>query len=313
MIFTDRERDKYIFRKYAIGKTFWEVDWPRADGRENWKNNLHILAGRCGHRIVLEADCAIVTEPSGRVTTLRLYSRVGDFRTIFLEYIDAIMTGAVDAPPVETVFPPVETRPVNQALRDGFTVHDLGTTCDDKHKNMLRVVRPITYSELLSIDGTCKTIEATGAFRGHKTEFSLIECACGRLFVAHDSILKQGGWQWTSCGCTETLNSLGYTGQRRDTLRGAWREWCTMRMISKAPQSALYPLMVEEGNCMECALPDKFEAFWRWYLDGAKRNKWLYLKRIDRTKPFALDNLTFEQPLYLITDPGNKNRFKIGI
>lgn len=313
MIFTDRERDRYTFKKQLYAKELWRVDWPRAEGRESWKNNLHVLAGRCGHNIVLEADCAIITEPNGRVTTLRCYSCVGDFRTIFLEYIDAIMTGAVDAPPVETVFPPVETRPVNPALRDGFTINVLKDPVTCTHKNMLRVLRPVTYSEFVSIDGTCKTVESTGAFRGHKTEFTLIECACGRLFVGHAKILSPGAWQWTSCGCADTLNSCGYTGNRVDTLRAAWREWCTMKLIATTPQASLHSLLIEDGATLECALPKKFEEFWRWYLYNAKKNKWLYLKRIDKTKPFAMDNLVLEQPRYLISDPANLNRFKVGV
>ena len=86
-----------------------------------------------------------------------------------------------------------------------------------------------------------------------------------------------------------------------------------MKLIATTPQASLHSLLIEDGATLECALPKKFEEFWRWYLYNAKKNKWLYLKRIDKTKPFAMDNLVLEQPRYLISDPANLNRFKVGV
>lgn len=312
MIFTDRGHDKYTFRKYAIGKTFWQVDWPRAEGREDWKRNLQTLAARCGHKIDLDKEAATITEPSGRVVQIKLYKRLGDWRTMFLEYIDAIQSGRVDAPPLDTVFPPVETRPVNPVLRDGFTVDQLDDWATDTHKDMLRVLRPVTYSELLRLDGTTSLIAKAGILHGHKTGLSLMECACGRIFVAYDGILDQGIRHWRTCGCLTTVDESGYTGNRRDTLRGAWREWCTMKLLDKT-DCALHSLLQELNLPMTCNLPDKFEDFWYWYSYYAKRNKQLYVERVDTSKPFSIDNLTFDVPRWVIRDPANGRRCKVGI
>lgn len=312
-IFAEKGYDKYEFRKYKYGKVIWAIDWPKADGREDWKRNIGIIAVRCGHKVKIDIDRAIITEKSGRQVILQTCNHAGDWRAIFFDYVDAVHTGRVEAPAPSVVFPPVASRPVNPVLRDGFTPSELNDYKNDVYEDMLRVLRPVTYSELVSIDGTCTLVQGTKAFKGHKTGLSLMECACGRIFIAHDSIIDPGPKKWRSCVCHKTLMNCGYTGERVDTIRGAWREWCTMKLLSKSPTAALHKLLAEEGVTMECNLPDKFEEFWRWYSYYAKKAKQLYVQRIDKAKPFSIDNLTFDVPRELIKDPANGKRFKVDI
>jgi hypothetical protein len=241
-------------------------------------------------------------------------ARVGDWRAVFLQYADAIISNKLNCPPVDTVFPAIEATPVPACLRDGFTPTQLYEPITDTYKGpMLRQLRDVSRSELMRLDGTCDLVQHCGAMRGHTTDLALFECACGRLIVAHKSIMSGTMRDWTSCGCGDwSLKRMGYDPEHSAMVRAAWREWCTMRLAAD-PCTAINSLLAFKKLSDECKLPPHFEDFWRWFSREAKRAKFTHLQRIDPREPFTMDNLQIPGRRWLFEDPGNGQHFKLGI
>ena len=315
MIIKEKELNKFTFRKIRYGKCEWIIDWPRdPDGRQDWQAAIKELATRAGHTVQLDNHgTALVRDYQGQERSISPSTHVGDWRAAFLLYVDDIIQGRLISPTVEAIFPSIEAAPVPPGLRDGFTPAELCDVKANKSKPFLRPLRDFSRSELLRLDVGDGPAKNNGSLRGHTTDLALIECACGRLLVGHKSIIDGSGNAWTSCGCNDwSCKHLGYSGDRRDTLKAAWREWCTMHLIKTTPQAALHQCLEFKGYNMDCSLPH-FEDFWTWYFKEAKRTKQTYIQRIDPTKPFTMDNLSLPEKRWTVDDPANGQRFKLGI
>ena len=320
MYFRRKDLDKFILQKRAHARIAWQVDWPRAKGREDWRLNIDTLAARCGHKVHLINGGAIITDTNGSKYTIDPPTHASDWTTVFMKYIDAVQSHKLAAPPLDEVFPPVDSRPVPHCLQENFTPADFETTpWDTFNKNdmdlQLRRLRAVPRSEFLRLTADDSIIKNAGILHGHTTDLMLAECSCGRLIVAHSSILNKGARYWPTCGC-QWGDKGGYTGNKRDTVRGAWREWCTMKLLATEEAAALHQLLALEGDTMTDKLPATFKDFWRWYSYEALKAKRLYLQRIDPTGPFSVDNLEFtpaDKKPRLIVNPANAKKYKVAI
>jgi len=317
MLVTKKEENKYTFIKTQYGVGLWAVDWPRdASVRQDWKLAIKQLAERAGHSVTFTPYDITVTDTNGTSRTVEPdSSHAGDWKTVFLQYISLIHSGMLVNPPPEVIFPSIEAAPVAPCLRDGFTPDELyDHSTDTMQKPFLRTLRDVSRSELLRLGSGSSTVKNSGALRRHTTDITLAECACGRLVVAHKSVIQGGGTAWTSCGCADTsCKNLGYYGHRDAVLKAGWREWCTMQLVKATPGAALHQLLADKGYSMDCELPRDFEDFWKWYYQLAKKTKQTFLQRKDPTKPFSMDNLQLPEQRWLFKDPANGKHFKLGI
>lgn len=310
--FNYKARGKRIFTKQYGGNVVWMVEWPAPVGaRLDWKHEIWTLAERAGAAAAFDRSDVYITACDGSALSIAL--RSSDWKDAFLRFVDELHAGCVPLPDGVTLgdlFPPVDDVPAPAGLDDGFTpVNILNRRDAGDDVPMLRVLRSVSYSEALRLGVNDVGHESYGITHGQKTELKLIECACGRLFVAHPKIIDgHKAARWGSCGCAD-----GYNGGYKHMMRAAWREYCTMATLEREPMAALHRAFSERDICMTNNMP-RFGDFWAWYLVEARRAKQQFVQRIDETKPFAIDNICIPKgELDLLRDPGDKHNFKISI
>lgn len=311
--FINKERGKLTLYKTFGSSVAWTVEWPIMPGaRADWKYEIRKLALRAGATVTFSIALATVRACNGDVYNVDGAHRPNDWKLIFLRFIDALHAGKIPLPDgvhVCDLFPPVDVVPTPAGMEDGFTPMAILKKRDaGQDASMLRELRSVSYSEALrlGVDSVCD--KPYGITYGQKTSLKLIECACGRLFVAHPKIIDgHKAQRWGSCGCAD-----GYNGGYKYIMRAAWREYCTMLCLDREPMAALHKIFVDKNICMDCDLPS-FEDFWAWYLVNSRLEKQQYVQRIDDTKPFSLDNLYIPKERKLIVDDDNKDCFKISI
>lgn len=311
--FNYKSRGKRVFSKQYGDNVVWMIEWPAPVGaRLDWKHEIRTLAGRAGASVVFDRAAVDVTACDGAALSIALPCS-SDWKNVFLRFVDALHAGRVPLPDGVTLgdlFPPVDDVPAPAGLEDGFTpVNVLNRRDAGDDAPMLRALRSVSYSEALRLGVDAVGNKPYGITYGQKTELKLIECACGRLFVAHPKIIDgHKAQRWESCGCAD-----GYNGDYKHMMRAAWREYCTMACLERDPMAALHKALAERDVCMTSVLP-RFEDFWAWYLVEARRAKQQFVQRIDETKPFTMDNLCIPKgERKLLRDPSNKHNFKISI
>lgn len=313
-LFINKTRGKYTMHKAFGSNVAWVIEWPIPSvGRVDWKLDLRRLAGRAGYSAEFDKAAAILkNNETGATYEVDGSSRPGDWRLVFVRFVDALHEGEVPLPDdvrVSDLFLPVAEVPPPAGLDDNFNPMSILKKRDKGQPvEMLRPLRAVSYSEAIRLGVDVVSYKAYGIIHGGKTELKLIECACGRLFVAHPKII--GGHkaqQWSSCGCTDA-----YKGVYKNAMRAAWREYCTMICLKEETNAALNKIFTEKGLCMDHDLPP-FQDFWHWFLIHSRESKQFFVQRLDDSKPFTLDNLYMPKKRKLLKDNYNKDSFKISI
>lgn len=303
-------RGKTTLHKAYGDDVKWVIEWPTTHDRMDWRHEMDTLAARLGYNITYDNGAALITDDNNSILRLSPHRR-GDWRATFAKMVNAVHDGSLPLPDgctLESLFPPLGDVPPPAGIDDFCPVPLLKRRREGEDVTMLREIGPVDYMDALRLGIDAVSDKGLGITFGKKKGLTLIECACGRLFIAHRDVLRGTiKLRRPHCGCAD-----GYDGSHKAVMRAAWREYCTMRLLMTTPEAALHKVMTEKGMTMAYTLPP-FEDFWPWYMVQSRSTRRHYLQRVDMTLPFDKDNLTLPEHRQLWRDDYNKDRFKVGI